>query len=68
MAKNKVSYKNSLESLEKIFEDLREGRIEIDDLDTTLKKALEHIKICKEILDGQEAKVKDILKEMDTRP
>lgn len=62
MAK-KESYQAAYANLQKIYEDLRSGQVEIDDLDVKLKKALEYISICKEVLKKQEAKVTDVLKE-----
>ncbi|OGC16165.1 hypothetical protein A3J90_01285 [candidate division WOR-1 bacterium RIFOXYC2_FULL_37_10] len=64
MAAKKGSYKVAYEGLEKIFDELREGKIEIDELEERLKKALEYIKTCKDILKKQETKVTDILKEI----
>ncbi len=64
MAK-KSGYKASIEELELIFENLRDGNIDVDDLEFNLKKALEHIKVCKEVLKKQESKVADILKEIE---
>lgn len=64
MATKKAKYQKSFESLEKIYTDLREGKIGIDDLEESLKEALAHIQLCKEALKKQEDKVADILKEI----
>ncbi|OGC06900.1 hypothetical protein A2526_01005 [candidate division WOR-1 bacterium RIFOXYD2_FULL_36_8] len=64
MAGKKGVYKVAYEGLQVIFNELREGNIEVDDLEVKLKKALEYIKTCKEILKKQETKVTDILKEI----
>ncbi|MBU0572936.1 MAG: exodeoxyribonuclease VII small subunit [Candidatus Margulisbacteria bacterium] len=61
----KTNYKSAFEKLQQIYDDLKEGNIEIDDLDIKLKKALEYIKICKETIQKQEVKIKDILKEIE---
>ena len=61
----KSGYKASIEELELIFENLRDGNIEVDDLEENLKKAMQHIKICKDVLTKQEEKVLDILKEIE---
>ncbi|MBU1974744.1 MAG: exodeoxyribonuclease VII small subunit [Nanoarchaeota archaeon] len=65
MANKKVSYKTAYENLEEIYGQLREGKVEIDELENKLKKALEYIKICKDVLRKQEVKVSDILKEIE---
>ncbi|MBU0573701.1 MAG: exodeoxyribonuclease VII small subunit [Candidatus Margulisbacteria bacterium] len=64
MAK-KENYKAAYENLRKIYEDLRSGEIEVDELDVKLKKALEYIAACKDVLKKQEAKVSDVLKEIE---
>lgn len=64
MAAKKAKYQKSFETLEKIYADLREGKIGIDDLEENLKEALAHIQACKEILKKQEGKVTEILKEI----
>lgn len=65
MAKGAQNYKRSFEGLEKIFDDLQSGSIGVDELESNLKKALEHIKVCKEVLKKQEVKVNEILKEIE---
>jgi exodeoxyribonuclease VII small subunit len=65
MAKNAQGYKKAYEGLEKIFEELQSGSIGVDELDTNLKKALEYIKTCKDVLKKQEVKVNEILKEIE---
>jgi exodeoxyribonuclease VII small subunit len=65
MAKTKMTYKKALGELENIFSDLQDGKIEVDELETKLKSALEYIKVCKDILNGQETKVKDIIAEIE---
>jgi len=65
MAKNAQSYKKAYEGLEKIFGELQSGEIGVDELEANLKKALEHIKTCKDVLKKQEVKVSEILKEIE---
>lgn len=65
MAKNVQNYKKAYEGLEQIFEELQSGNIGVDELDVNLKKALEHIKTCKDVLKKQEVKVSEILKEIE---
>jgi len=64
MSKKNV-YKSSYEGLEKIVDELKSGDVEIDELDVKIKKALEYIKTCKDVLKGQELKVSEILKEVE---
>ncbi|MFA5104391.1 MAG: exodeoxyribonuclease VII small subunit [Candidatus Margulisiibacteriota bacterium] len=65
MAKSVQNYKKAYEGLEQIFEELQSGNIGVDELDTNLKKALEYIKTCKDVLKKQEVKVNEILKEIE---
>lgn len=65
MAKSAQNYKKAYEGLEKIFEDLQSGNVGVDELDAGLKKALEYIKTCKEVLKKQAVKVTEILKEIE---
>ena len=65
MASKKVSYKIAYERLDNIYGEIRDGNIEIDELENKLKEALEYIRICKEVIKKQEAKVVDILKEIE---
>lgn len=65
MAKGAQSYKKAFDGLEKIFDELQSGSIGVDELESNLKKALEYIKVCKEVLKKQEVKVSEILKEIE---
>jgi len=65
MANKKVNYKTAYEKLEGIYNDLSEGNIEIDQLESKLKESLGYMKTCKDIIKKQEAKVTDILKEIE---
>jgi len=65
MANKKVSYKIAYERLENVYGEIRDGNIEIDELENKLKESLEYIRICKEVIKKQEAKVVDILKEIE---
>jgi len=65
MASKKVSYKIAYERLDNIYGEIRDGNIEIDELENKLKESLEYIRICKEVIKKQEAKVVDILKEIE---
>ena len=65
MANKKLNYKAAYEKLEGIHNELSEGNIEIDELEDKLKESLEYMRICKEIIKKQEAKVTDILKEIE---
>ncbi len=65
MAKGAQSYKKAFDGLERIFDELQSGNVGVDELESNLKKALEHIKVCKEVLKKQEVKVNEILKEIE---
>ncbi len=65
MAKTAQNYKKAYEGLEKIFGELQSGDIGVDELECSLKKALEHIRVCKDVLKKQEVKVNEILKEIE---
>jgi len=65
MANKKMSYKTAYEKLENIHNELSEGDIEIDELESKLKESLGYMRVCKEIIKKQEAKVSDILKEIE---
>lgn len=60
-----MNYQTAYENLEKIFEQLQAGDINVDELETKLKKALEYIRICKDILKKHEVKVNEILSEIE---
>ncbi len=62
---NDLSYSKARQELERILEDLEEGKIGIDKLAETVEKAWELIKFCKEKLESQAAKVKKIAKELE---
>ncbi len=64
MAKT-INYKKAFDSLKNIFDELQNGEIGVDDLEQKLIKASEYIKICKKILKKQEAKISDILREIE---
>lgn len=55
-----VSYQKALNDLEKILEDLRDEKIDIDHLSTKLKKAYELLKICQAKIDLAELEINKI--------
>jgi len=65
MANKKTNYKMAYEKLENIHRELSEGNVEVDELENKLREALGYMRICKEIIKKQEAKVSDILKEIE---
>lgn len=65
MNNKEINYKEAMRRLESIYEDLKEGSIDIDTLDKKLKEALELHRICKNRLKKQEMKISDFFKEVE---
>ena len=65
MAKE-TTYTEAFEELQQIVEEMEDGRISVDELDTKIKRASVLLKICKDKLYKTEKNVQDILKEIDS--
>ena len=52
-----ISYKEAMEQLEQIIQDLESGSIEIDQLDVTIERARAILKYCEEKLRNIESKM-----------
>jgi exodeoxyribonuclease VII small subunit len=61
----KKSYGESIERLDAILEDIDQGRLAIDVMAERVMEAAHLLKHCKEILTGTEAKVKDVLDDLE---
>jgi exodeoxyribonuclease VII small subunit len=58
-------YGESMERLDAILEDIDQGRMPIDVMAERVLEAAQLLKHCKEILTGTEAKVKDVLDDLE---
>lgn len=63
--KNKFSYSQKLEELQRIVEELESGNIEIDRLSENVKRGLELIKILRGSLRKTEIEIKEIVSEFE---
>jgi exodeoxyribonuclease VII small subunit len=63
MAKKKTNYKESLEELEQIIEEIENNEISVDILSEKVKRASELLKICNTILLKTEKEVESILED-----
>ncbi len=52
-----ISYRDAMDQLDKIIQDLENGAIEIDDLDTTMERAQALLAYCQEKLRKIESKI-----------
>ena len=65
MAKSALSYSEASKRLDAILEDIDQSRIPIDALAEKVLEAATLLKHCKSLLTETEAKVKDVLEELE---
>jgi exodeoxyribonuclease VII small subunit len=65
MAKKEVKYSEAVDELNQILADLEAERIDVDQVSTKVKKAVELIKLCRERIENTEMEVKTIVKEFE---
>lgn len=63
MAKKAFNYKESLEELQMIVQDIEDNEISVDELAKKVKRASDLLKLCKAMLDKTEEEVNTILKD-----
>jgi exodeoxyribonuclease VII small subunit len=61
---DEINYSHSFEELQKIVEEIEEGKITIDDLSQKVKRAAKLIKLMKAKLQNTEDEINKILKEI----
>jgi exodeoxyribonuclease VII small subunit len=65
MGKKEVKYSQAVDELNQILADLEAERIDVDQVSTKVKKAVELIKLCRERIENTEMEVKTIVKEFE---
>lgn len=65
MAKEKQKYEDAFSELQKTLGEIESGRLNVDQLTDTVKKATKLIKFCKSKLYETEAEIENILKDLD---
>jgi exodeoxyribonuclease VII small subunit len=64
-ANSALGYGEAMERLDAILEDIDQGRLAIDVMAERVLEAAQLLKHCKGVLTGTEAKVKDVLAELE---
>lgn len=64
MAK-KIKYLDAVNELDAILEDLQSENVDVDEMSSKVKKAVELIKLCKQRIESAEIEVKDVVKEFE---
>lgn len=65
MAKKTLTYKDAIEEIEKILEEMENEEIDIDNLSSQVKKVNELLLFCKEKLTKTEEEVEKIFSELN---
>lgn len=65
MSKKTIKYNEAVAELNAILEDLESERVDVDELTTRVKRAVELIKLCREKIEETELEVRKIVKEFD---
>ena len=65
MAKKKLKYKEAVQEIEQIMQNLENEELDIDELSVNVKRASELISYCKEKLNNTEKEIEHILGEME---
>ena len=65
MSKKTIKYNEAISELNGILSDLESERVDVDELTTRVKRAVELIKLCREKIEETELEVRKIVKEFD---
>jgi exodeoxyribonuclease VII small subunit len=65
MSKKIIKYKEAVDELNAILEELESENVDVDEVSQKVKKAVELIKICRDKIDNTEIQVRKIVKEFD---
>jgi exodeoxyribonuclease VII small subunit len=65
MGKKEIKYSQAVDELNQILADLEAERIDVDQVSTKVKKAVELIKLCRGKIENTEMEVKKIVKEFE---
>ncbi|MDD4955683.1 MAG: exodeoxyribonuclease VII small subunit, partial [Candidatus Omnitrophica bacterium] len=60
-----IKYNEAVNELNAILSDLESERVDVDELTTRVKRAVELIKLCREKIEETELEVRKIVKEFD---
>ncbi|MDP2923653.1 MAG: exodeoxyribonuclease VII small subunit [Candidatus Omnitrophota bacterium] len=65
MGKKIIKYSEAVEELNNILGDLESENIDVDEVSSRVKRAVELIKICREKIENTELEVRKIVKEFE---
>lgn len=65
MSKKIIKYSEAVEELNNILGDLESENIDVDEVSSKVKRAVELIKICREKIENTELEVRKIVKEFE---
>ncbi|GET19953.1 exodeoxyribonuclease VII small subunit [Prolixibacter denitrificans] len=65
MTKKKISYKEAVNEIEEILEQMESEELDVDELSDKVKRVSYLIKVCKDRLHQTEEEVENILNQMD---
>ena len=68
MSKKAVNYSEALAELNRILADLEAEQIDVDQVSTKVKRAVELIAFCRKKIESTELEVTKIVKEFDKKP
>lgn len=63
MSKKDIKYSEAIEELNRILENLRSENVDVDEISSKVKRAVELIKICRDKINKTEMEVKKIVEE-----
>ncbi|MCK4810217.1 MAG: exodeoxyribonuclease VII small subunit [Candidatus Omnitrophica bacterium] len=65
MKKKEIKYSEAVEELNGILEDLQSEKVDVDELSSGVKRAIELIRFCKEKIQKTELEVTKVIKEFE---
>lgn len=65
MKRKELKYSEAIKELNQILDDLQSERIEVDEVSSKVKRAVELIKMCREKIQMTELEVKKVIKEFE---
>lgn len=65
MAKKELTYTEAMDELSSILDDLKQERVDVDEVSSKVKRAAELIKLCRKKIEDTEFEVKNIVTSME---
>ncbi len=65
MSKKDIKYSKAIEELNKILSDLQQEKIDVDEVSSKVKRAIDLIRLCREKIQKTELEVRNVIREFE---